>query len=57
MYGNFSLTLPSCLVPSLNQSGHPIEKGGREVESECVCVCVCVCVCGVYVLEEGGVAE
>lgn len=48
MCGNFSLTLPSCLVPSLNQPGHFTEKG--EV-SECVCGGY------VYVLGEGGVVS
>lgn len=42
------MTLPSCLVPSLNQPGHFTEKG--EV-SECVCGGY------VYVLGEGGVVS
>lgn len=49
MCGNFSLTLPSSLVPSLNQPGHT-EKGGR-MEGRSVCgVCM-------YVLGEGGEAR
>lgn len=43
MCGNFNLTLPSSLAPSLNQPGHSPEKGEGMREGVCACGgCVCM---------------